>query len=172
MGRSTVGTRGIALGNGEKVVGMIVIRGDGKPQSKRTVERVTTIDEVETSTLFEELDTDAMDDGNYLLCIGEKGVGKCTLMSEFGVQRRAGKGVTCFNINNKTGVLIHAMGVRDDQDIVMVSGAGVSNRIHVADIRVTGRAASGTHLMNLDKTDRLVDVAKVVRAEAEEKISE
>jgi DNA gyrase/topoisomerase IV subunit A len=156
------------LGNGEKIVGMIVIRGDGKPQSKRMVERVTVVNDVETTTMVEELDTDTMDDGNYLLCIGEKGVGKCTRMSEFGAQRRSGKGVACFNINNKTGALIQAMGVRDEQDIVMVSSAGVSVRIHVQDIRTTGRIASGTYLMNLDKTDRLVDVAKVVRAEPEE----
>ena len=168
MGRGTVGTRGMILGNGEKIVGMIVIRGDGKPQSKRMVERVTVVNDVETTTMVEELDTDTMDDGNYLLCIGEKGVGKCTRMSEFGAQRRSGKGVACFNINNKTGALIQAMGVRDEQDIVMVSSAGVSVRIHVQDIRTTGRIASGTYLMNLDKTDRLVDVAKVVRAEPEE----
>jgi DNA gyrase subunit A len=156
------------LGPGEKIVGMNIIRGDGKPQATHMVERVVTMEGIDQTASVEELDTEAMDAGNYLLCMGERGVGKCTLTSEFPVTNRGGQGVQGFTINTKTGPLIQALGVRDDQDLVMVSAAGVSNRIHIHDIRTTGRIASGTYLMNLDKTDRLVDVAKVVRAEPEE----
>jgi len=104
----------------------------------------------------DEASTKAMDDGQYLLCIGEHGVGKRSDMSEFGVQNRAGRGVYAFNINKKTGEIIKAFGVNDEQDLILTASNGVSNRIAVKAIRVTGRVTSGVFLINLDKNEKLV----------------
>lgn len=107
------------------------------------------------------------DSADQMVCIGEKGVGKRTPVSEFEVQTRGGTGVFAFKMTNKTGVLVAAFGADDEKDIVMLSSNGVSNRVAVKDIRETSRVASGTYLMNLDKGQTLVSVATVVRVEGD-----
>ena len=103
------------------------------------------------------------DEGLFLLCVGENGVGKRTAMSEFGTQARGGTGVFAFKANGKTGNLVMAMSVTEDQDLIMFASNGVSNRISVPDIRETGRAASGVYLMNLDEGCTLVSATTAVR---------
>lgn len=116
------------------------------------------------------------DEGQFLLCVGEKGVGKRTAMSEFGVQGRGGAGVFAFRATPKTGNLVTAMSVTLDCDLIMFSSNGVSNRISVEEIRETGRAASGVILMNLDSGQTLVSATVAPReadeAEAEGQITE
>lgn len=102
------------------------------------------------------------EDVGQLLCIGANGVGKRTPVSEFQPQTRGGVGVSSFNINSKTGPLVRAMAVVDSDDLVMITDSGVSNRIRVESIRLTGRIASGSFLMNLDQGDRIVDAVAVV----------
>lgn len=99
-----------------------------------------------------------------IVCVGEKGVGKRTSVSEFPLQGRAGQGVIAIKLNNKTGNLVAAFGANEDQDIVMLSSNGVSNRVAVHGISRTGRAASGVFLMNLDEGQSLVGVTTVVHA--------
>ena len=103
----------------------------------------------------------------FLLCIGENGVGKRTNMEEFGAQGRAGGGVIAFKANAKTGNLVAAMAVTEENDLIMLASNGVSNRISVPDIRETGRAASGVILINLDEGQKLVSVTMTVRAPKE-----
>lgn len=104
----------------------------------------------------------------FLLCVGDKGVGKRTPVSDFPVQGRAGGGVIAFNENTKTGKLIGAMGVTVDQDLIMFASNGVSNRVTVADIRETGRAASGVYLMTMDAGQTLVSVTTALKVDEEE----
>lgn len=101
--------------------------------------------------------------GLHLLCVGENGVGKRTPVDEFPVQGRAGGGVIAFKANSKTGMLVTAMGVTEEQDLIMLASNGVSNRVAVKDIRETGRAASGVILMNMDAGQRLVSATTAVR---------
>lgn len=105
------------------------------------------------------------DDGLDLLCVGEKGVGKRTPIREFPTQNRAGGGVIAFKASAKTGELVAAMGVTVAQDLIMLASNGVSNRVAVADIRETGRAASGVILMNLDDGAALVSATTTVKEE-------
>lgn len=104
-------------------------------------------------------------EGLFLLCVGEQGVGKRTPVSDFPAQGRAGQGVIAFKANSKTGNLVTAMAVTLDQDLIMFSSNGVSNRISVGDIRETGRAASGVYLMNIDPGQKLVSATTTLHAE-------
>lgn len=101
--------------------------------------------------------------GLHLLCVGENGVGKRTGVDEFPIQGRAGGGVIAFKANSKTGMLVTAMAVTEEQDLIMLASNGVSNRVAVKDIRETGRAASGVILMNMDAGQRLVSATTAVR---------
>lgn len=103
----------------------------------------------------------------HLLCVGARGVGKRTPVSDFPLQGRAGAGVIAFKANTKTGLLVMAMSVTEAHDLVMLASNGVSNRVAVQDIRETGRAASGVILMNLDEGHTLVSATTVVRELAE-----
>ena len=165
MGRNAGGNRGIRLADGDKVVGMIVLHGDGNQQGL-----VKTKREQDDGTFVEveDLDTRLMDNGVSLFCMGERAIGKKTHVSEFSAQARGGKGITCFNIIPKTGPLVKAMGVTDDRDLVLISQKGISNRISVESIRRSGRVTSGTKLMNLDDGDKIAEVSIVVPEPAEE----
>ncbi len=168
MGRSSTGNRGMRLSEAEYIVGALVLRGNGQPlpTGKAQVEKV--IDGKTTLVEEERMDTSLMDDGQYLFTIGARGVGKRTLAREFNVQSRAGKGVGCFSINKKTGQLIKALGVRDNQDIVITSKKGITNRLSVSEVRSTGRVAAGSKLMRLDEGDEVAAVSTVIKSMEEE----
>ena len=109
-----------------------------------------------------------VDDGLYLLCVGENGVGKRTPTSEFGPQGRGGGGVFAFRATPKTGNLISAMSVSLDKDLILFASNGVSNRIAVEVIRETGRAASGVFLINIDEGHKLVSATCAPHEEDEQ----
>ncbi len=88
--------------------------------------------------------------GESLLVVSENGMGKRTRISEFSAQNRAGKGVICYNITEKTGKLVGAKLVYDDHDILMITTEGIVIRISVDDISLIGRNTSGVKLMNID----------------------
>jgi DNA gyrase subunit A len=159
MSRAAVGTRAIKLGPKEKVVGMAVVRGDGKPQRRHRVAR-----EVDGKIVkVEELDTRAMDAGKYLLCVAERGIGRKSAVDEFAPQTRGGRGILCFAVGSRTGALTHVLGAGDDRDLVLVSAQGVRKRVAVSSIRTNARSANGTQLLPLEKADRLVEAFTAVK---------
>lgn len=165
MGRTAVGNRGITLSKSEHVVGMMVVHGDGTPQPRR---QVATRDAEGKSVLLEEVDTQAMDHGQYLVCIGARGLGKKTPVADFSTRHRGGKGVLCFLPTKKSGALIQALGTSNDRDLILFSTKGISNRIPVNAVRSTSRTANGcVRLMNLDEGDTVARVSTLVH-EAEE----
>lgn len=167
MGRNAVGTRAMTLPPGESVVGMVVVHGDGNPQGTYMAKRTVVEDGQTRIEAVEDLDTRTMDEGNYLLCMGQKGVGKRTRIGEFSAQSRGGKGVVCFKINGKTGPLVRALNVRDEDDLIPITEGGRGNRIAVDAIRSTGRDASGVIIVSLEKGDRMVSAVRVVRQQDE-----
>lgn len=168
-GRKSAGVRGIVVGNAS-VIGAMVIESNGKPLPKIMVEKTRLVNGVETIEKVEEEDTSLMDEGKYLLCVGENGVGKRTSVSEFTAHSRGTKGVTCFNINEKTGNIIRAVLVTNDDDIMMTS-ASKTLRISVSDVRIAGRNTAGTMLMNVSD-EKVIDVIKVPKSESEEDLLE
>ena len=100
-------------------------------------------------------------EGDYLLIVSEKGMGKRTSMSEFSVQNRGGKGVKCYKITEKTGNVVGVKAVNDDNEVMMITTEGIIIRIACSDISILGRITSGVKLMNLDEKVSVASIAKV-----------
>ena len=99
--------------------------------------------------------------GESLMIVSEKGLGKCTLTSEFTAQIRGGKGVKCYKITEKTGNIIGVKAVNLDDEVMLITTEGVIIRIRVADTSLLGRITSGVKLINLDENVTVANIAKV-----------
>ena len=106
--------------------------------------------------------------GSALLIVSEMGMGKRTLLDEFTVQKRGGKGVKCYRITEKTGNVVGIKAVNDDHEIMMITTEGVIIQIPVGEISTYSRNTSGVKLINLDNEN--VKVAKI--AKVREKLSD
>ena len=100
--------------------------------------------------------------GTHLLVVSEKGLGKRTDMNEFNAQNRGGKGVKCYKITEKTGNVIGAKAVNEDNEVMLITTEGIIIRIPCSGISIVGRIASGVKLMNVDSEHVVVaSIAKV-----------
>lgn len=108
---------------------------------------------------------DLISNGSDLLVVSEKGFGKRTETEEYRPQIRAGKGIKTYNINSKTGKLVGATLVNEDDEIMMINSNGVLIRIRVNEISIFGRVTSGVKLM---KTDEEVEVVSIAKLKGEE----
>ena len=88
-------------------------------------------------------------------------MGKRTAMSEFTCQNRGGKGVKCYKITEKTGNVIGAKAVNEENEIMMITTEGIIIRITCAGISILGRITSGVKLINLDDGVTVASLAKV-----------
>lgn len=109
--------------------------------------------------------------GEELLLVSEFGMGKRTSIEEFGIQHRGGKGVKCYKITEKTGNVVGAKAVHEDQEVMLITNEGIIIRIEVSGISVLGRITSGVKLMNLDHTKDIV-VASIAKVRKEESAEE
>ncbi len=111
------------------------------------------------------------DTHNNVMVISEKGYGKRSLLEDYRITNRGGKGVKTMNVTEKTGSVVALMSVNDDNDLVIINKSGITLRLHVADLRVMGRATQGVRLINLEKrNDEIASVCCVTadnEAEAE-----
>jgi DNA gyrase subunit A len=101
--------------------------------------------------------------GEYLLVVSEKGLGKRTPVSEFGAQNRGGKGVKCYKITEKTGNVIGAKAVDEDNEVMLITTEGILIRIPCNGISIVGRIASGVKLMNVNSENENVVVASIAK---------
>ena len=99
--------------------------------------------------------------GSDLLIVSENGMGKRTNMDEFTVQKRGGKGVKCYKIVEKTGDVVGAKAVNDDNEIMMITTEGIIIQLRVQDISTLSRITSGVKLINLDNGIKVAQIAKV-----------
>ena len=125
-GRTSMGVRGMNLGDGDEVIGM-------------------------------QLNTQ----GEHLLIVSEKGMGKRTAMDEFTCQNRGGKGVKCYKITEKTGNVVGVKAVNEDNEIMMINTEGIIIRMECKSISVLGRVTSGVKVINLHKNEKVASIAKV-----------
>ncbi len=102
-----------------------------------------------------------------ILVVTELGMGKCSNLDEYRVQKRGGKGIITVNRTERTGDVVTVMEVLPEDEIMLITKQGIIIRSSVAQVRVTGRIAQGVKLVQLDLGDRVTAVARVVPDEAE-----
>ena len=99
--------------------------------------------------------------GDSLMIVSEKGLGKCTMTSEFTAQIRGGKGVKCYKITEKTGNIVGVKAVRAEDEVMLITTEGIIIRIRVDGTALLGRVTSGVKLMNLSDDVTIASIAKV-----------
>jgi DNA gyrase subunit A len=97
-----------------------------------------------------------------LLVVTELGLGKCSEVSDYRVQKRGGKGILTLNRTTKTGDVVALMEVVPEDELMLMTRQGIAIRSKVSEIRVTGRAAQGVRLVALDEHDVVSAVARVI----------
>ncbi len=106
---------------------------------------------------------DLVSEGKDLLVISENGFGKRSDIDEYRPQIRSGKGIKTYNITAKTGKIVGATLVNEDDEIMMINSDGVLIRIRVDEISIYGRITSGVKLMRTDEEVEVVSIAKLKR---------
>jgi DNA gyrase subunit A len=146
MGRNASGVKAVTLQNEkDEVVGMICVK-----------------DKAET-----------------IMVVSEKGYGKRSFLDDpedgepvYRITNRGGKGVKTISITDKTGPLLAIKTVADEDDLMIITKAGVTIRMHIDSIRVMGRAAQGVRLINLKGNAAIAAVARVPRSDEEEEFED
>ena len=103
-----------------------------------------------------------------ILVVSEKGFGKRSKLEDYRVTNRGGKGVKTLNITKRTGKLVAIKGVANKNDLMIINRSGMTIRLAVSDIRITGRAAQGVKLLNLRNGDSIAAVSQIHLEENEE----
>jgi len=142
MGRNASGVRGVTLQNEQDaVIGMLCVE----------------------------------DVFSTVLVVSENGYGKRTYLNDpddkepvYRITNRGGKGVKTLNITPKTGPLLSIKNVEDDEDLMIITKAGIAIRMHIDSIRTMGRSAQGVRLINLKGSASIAAIARVPRSEDEE----
>jgi DNA gyrase subunit A len=97
-----------------------------------------------------------------LLVVAEKGIGKCSPIDDYRVQKRGGKGIITIHRTDKTGDAVSIMEVLPEDELMLMTKQGILIRMPVKGIRVAGRNTQGVKLVNLDNNDLVMAVARVI----------
>jgi DNA gyrase subunit A len=109
-----------------------------------------------------------VDPNATLLVAGERGIGKRTPFDEYRVQNKGGKGIITMKTTDKVGSVVGALTVTDADEIMLSTAQGQTVRTPCKDIRTAGRNTQGVKLINLEKGDKLVAIARVISEQQEE----
>ena len=101
------------------------------------------------------------EEGTDVLVVSENGFGKRTDINEYRTQIRAGKGIKTYNIAEKTGKLVGAEMVNEDDEMMIINSDGVLIRLRVNEISLFGRVTSGVKLMKTDDEVNVVSISKM-----------
>jgi DNA gyrase subunit A len=106
-----------------------------------------------------------------IMVISENGYGKRSDIEDYRKTNRGGKGVKTLSITDKTGKLVAIKSVTDENDLMIINKSGITIRLHVADVRIMGRATQGVRLIDLEKrNDQIGSVCKVTSETEEENV--
>ena len=112
------------------------------------------------------------DSENNVMVLSENGYGKRSLLEDYRITNRGGKGVKTMNVTDKTGALVAIKSVNDENDLVIINKSGITLRIHVADFRVMGRATQGVRVINLEKRNDSIASVCCVDTDPEEDVEQ
>jgi DNA gyrase subunit A len=97
----------------------------------------------------------------YLLVVSENGYGKKTPMSEYALQKRGGKGLITYKTSDKTGKIVGARIVKEEDQLMIINNNGIAIRINVSDVSINGRATMGVKLMRSEEEDKIAAITKI-----------
>ena len=108
--------------------------------------------------------------GEELMVVTSKGYGKRTPVEDYKVQTRGGKGLLTYDKSkfNKTGMLVGALVVDDDDEVLLINSEGTIIRIKAAEVSKLGRATQGVRIMRADDDVNIISIAKVIREDEHE----
>lgn len=104
---------------------------------------------------------DIVAENQDVLVISENGFGKRTPVSEYTAHRRGGKGIITYKVNEKTGSIVGARVVKDEDEMMLINSSNVAIRINVSGISTTSRNTSGVTLMRTEEEQKVVAIAKI-----------
>ncbi len=158
MGRAAGGVNGMDLAKGDYVVSMDAAQVDFEIIRKEYNKDTQNLDELESDEIRESLTS-------LMLTVAEKGYGKRTPLAEYRVTSRGGKGVINLKSTDRNGPVVAALQVREDSDVMIITGHGKVIRVHAAEIREAGRSTQGVRLLRLDEGDRIAAAAAILEEE-------
>ncbi|HET6199579.1 MAG: DNA gyrase subunit A [Candidatus Acidiferrales bacterium] len=159
MGRQAGGVNGMDLAKGDYVVSMDAAQPDFEIIKKEFKKETQNLDELESDQIRESLTS-------LMLTVAEKGYGKRTPLAEYRVTSRGGKGVINLKTTERNGSVVAALQVKEDSDVMIITGQGKVIRVHSAEIREAGRSTQGVRLLRLDEGDRIAAAASILEEEA------
>ena len=139
MGRNSTGVRGINIEDDDEVIGAINYDPKAEDAAEHTV-----------------------------LVVSENGFGQRTDFDEYRITKRGGKGVKTISITEKTGKLIAIKNVTENDDLMIIEKSGLTIRMAVSDIKVSGRATQGVKLINIKNGDSIAAISTVEKSGEEE----
>jgi len=158
MGRAAGGVNGMDLAKGDYVVSMDAAQVDFGIIQKEYKKETQNLDELESDQIRESLTS-------LMLTVAEKGYGKRTPLAEYRVTSRGGKGVINLKSTDRNGPVVAALQVREDSDVMIITGHGKVIRVHAGEIREAGRSTQGVRLLRLDEGDRIAAAAAILEEE-------
>jgi len=176
-GRTSMGVRGIALANGDKVISLTILRHMEASADER-VAYLRHANAVRRGSVEEEAQTDTEDASGaielgeqryaemsaaeqFVLTISENGFGKRTSSFEYRTTGRGGKGIVAMSVNERNGKLIASFPVEDSDQIMLVTDNGQLIRCPVEDIRIAGRSTQGVIVFNTAADEHVVSVEHI-----------
>src|ERR1700690_58272 len=158
MGRAAGGVNGMDLAKDDYVVSMDAVQPDFEIIKKEFKKTTDNLDELESDQIRESLTS-------LMLTVAEKGYGKRTPLAEYRVTSRGGKGVINLKSTDRNGPVVAALQVKEDSDVMIITGQGKVIRVHSGEIREAGRSTQGVRLLRLDEGDRVAAAAAVLEEE-------
>ncbi len=158
MGRAAGGVNGMDLAKGDFVVSMDAVQVDFGIITKEYKNTTQNLDELESDQIRESLTS-------LMLTVAEKGYGKRTPLAEYRVTSRGGKGVINLKSTDRNGPVVAALQVREDSDVMIITGQGKVIRVHSGEIREAGRSTQGVRLLRLEEGDRIAAAAAILEEE-------
>jgi DNA gyrase subunit A len=158
MGRQAGGVNGMDLAKGDFVVSMDAVQVDFGIIQKEYKKTTQNLDELESDQIRESLTT-------LMLTVAEKGYGKRTPLAEYRVTSRGGKGVINLKTTDRNGSVVATLQVREDSDVMIITGQGKVIRVHSGEIREAGRSTQGVRLLRLEEGDRIAAAAAILEDE-------
>ncbi len=104
---------------------------------------------------------DIVAEDHDVLVISENGFGKRTPVSEYTAHRRGGKGIITYKVTDKTGSIVGARVVKDEDEMMLINSSNVAIRLNVSGISTTSRNTSGVTLMRTEEEQKVVAIAKI-----------